>query len=104
MARMLMRSGFAVAAFLVGTAGIAAAQNEGSAPAGILDGLKDGIIGALIYSALGLIILLIGFKVFDLATPFSLNKEIAEDNNVAAGVAVAGIMIALGLIVASAIS
>lgn len=65
--------------------------------------LGQGIVNSLIYSAVGLVILLIGFKVFDLATPFSLNKEIADDNNVAAGVVVAGIMIGLGIIVAAAI-
>ena len=46
---------------------------------------------------------LVGFKIFDWITPFSLNKEIEEKNNTAAGVIVAGIMIALGLIVAAAI-
>ena len=46
---------------------------------------------------------MIGFKIFDLITPFNLNAEIEDKNNTAAGVIVAGIMIALGLIVAAAI-
>ena len=44
-----------------------------------------------------------GGKIFDLITPFNLNAEIEDKNNTAAGVIVAGIMIAVGLIVAAAI-
>ena len=66
--------------------------------------LLAGLIYSVIYSLLGLIILMISFKVFDLVTPFDLNKEIAEDDNPAVGIAVAGIMIGLGLIVAAAIA
>ncbi|MCH2574935.1 DUF350 domain-containing protein [Candidatus Poribacteria bacterium] len=62
-----------------------------------------GLAAALIYSFLGIIVLMIGFKIFDWITPFSLNREIEEKNNTAAGLIVAGIMIALGLIVAAAI-
>jgi len=61
------------------------------------------LIAAVVYSILGIIILMIGFKVLDIVTPFDLNKEIAEDDNPAAGVVVAGMMIALGIIVAAAI-
>ncbi|MYF55351.1 DUF350 domain-containing protein, partial [Candidatus Poribacteria bacterium] len=50
----------------------------------------------------GLIILMIGYKVFDLATPYDLNRQIAEENNVAAGIAVAGVIVSLGIIVHAA--
>ena len=66
--------------------------------------LWRGLVHSIIYSLLGLVVLMISFKVFDMITPFDLNKEIAEDDNTAAGVAVAGIMIGLGLIVAAAIA
>lgn len=66
--------------------------------------LWKGLVHSIIYSLLGLVVLMISFKVFDMITPFDLNKEIAEDDNTAAGVAVAGIMIGLGLIVAAAIA
>lgn len=60
------------------------------------------IILMAIFSIVGLIILMIGYKVFDLATPYDLNRQIAEDNNVAAGIAVAGVLVSLGIIVAAA--
>jgi len=109
MAKKVMKFGFAIAAFLVGIASVVSAQVDVGRETGeaihFLSGwsLVNGIVGTIVYSALGLIVLLIGFKLFDLVTPFSLNKEIAEENNVAAGVVVAGIMIALGIIVAAAI-
>ena len=70
---------------------------------GIWTGLSEGLVGSVIYSILGIVVLMAGFKIFDWITPFSLNTEIEEKNNTAAGVIVAGIMIALGLIVAAAI-
>ena len=66
--------------------------------------LWRGLVHSIIYSLLGIVVLMVGYKVFDLATPFDLNKEIAEDDNTSAGVALAGIMIGLGLIVAAAIA
>jgi len=70
---------------------------------GIWGGLKHGLVGSVVYSVLGIAVLMVGFKIFDWITPFNLNTEIEEKNNTAAGVIVAGIMIALGLIVAAAI-
>jgi len=107
MAKKVMKFGFAAAILLVGIASVVSAQIsiEAGAATRFLSGwdLLNGIVGTVVYSALGLTVLLIGFKIFDIVTPFSLNREIAEDNNVAAGVVVAGIMIALGIIVAAAI-
>ena len=83
---------------------IAAQQGVGnSANSSFWRELPLGLAAALIYSFLGIIVLMIGFKIFDWITPFSLNREIEEKNNTAAGLIVAGIMIALGLIVAAAI-
>ena len=83
---------------------IAAQQGVGnSANSSFWNELPLGLAAALIYSFLGIIVLMIGFKIFDWITPFSLNREIEEKKNTAAGLIVAGIMIALGLIVAAAI-
>ncbi len=65
-------------------------------------GIARDIILVAIISIVGLVILMIGYKVFDMATPYDLNRQIAEENNVAAGVAVAGVLVSLGIIVAAA--
>jgi hypothetical protein len=62
------------------------------------------IIESFVFSIVGMVVLVVGYKIFDLVTPYDLNKLIADDNNTAAGIAVAGMLIALGLIVAAAIS
>ena len=62
------------------------------------------VVQVLVFSALGLLVLLVGFRALDMATPFSLNKEIAEDDNTSAGVVVAGMMIALGMIIHGALT
>ena len=60
------------------------------------------IVEGIVFSIVGLIILMVGYKVFDMATPYDLNRQIAEENNVAAGIAVAGVLVSLGIIVAAA--
>ena len=60
------------------------------------------IVEGVVFSIVGLIVLMVGYKVFDVATPYDLNRQIAEENNVAAGVAVAGVLVSLGIIVAAA--
>jgi putative membrane protein len=62
----------------------------------------EGIISSLIYYALGLVLCAAGYKLFDVFTPFDLNKEI-DDHNVAAGMSVAGIFIAISIVISAAI-
>lgn len=60
------------------------------------------ILSTIIYFAIGMIFCAIGYKVFDMITPFDLNKEI-DDHNMAAGLAVAGIFIGVAIVVSAAI-
>lgn len=84
----------------------AAAQSDAVAPedAPMIDFKVLGgfIVEGIVFSVVGLIILMVGYKVFDMATPYDLNRQIAEENNTAAGIAVAGVLISLGIIVAAA--
>lgn len=48
----------------------------------------------------GLVFFVIGYKVLDWVLPLDLNKEI-EKSNTAAGITVAGLFIAMGLIVSA---
>ena len=81
------------------------AQDDASAADGPMINFRvlgGFIIEGIVFSIVGLIILMVGYKVFDMATPYDLNRQIAEENNTAAGIAVAGVLISLGIIVAAA--
>ena len=65
--------------------------------------IGQGALETVIYSILGIIVLVAGYKILCWIVPFDLNKELSEDDNPAVGVFVAGLFIALGLIIAAAI-
>lgn len=56
-----------------------------------------------IYGGIGLVILVVAYRLIDAFAPFDLEKKLIEDNSTAAGLFVAGMFIALGLILASVI-
>ena len=60
------------------------------------------LVLSLIYSAVGIAIFMIAYKVIEMVMPFDLNKELAEDQNTAVGVLVGSVMLGLALIIASA--
>ncbi|HLC25750.1 MAG TPA: DUF350 domain-containing protein [bacterium] len=61
------------------------------------------VFGSLFYSFLGIVILVISYKVLSMVVPFDIDKKLAEENNTAVGIFVAGAFVAIGLIVAAAI-
>lgn len=60
------------------------------------------ILETIIYFVIGMVFCALGYKLFDLITPFDLNKEI-DDHNIAAGLAVAGIFIGVAIVVSGAL-
>ncbi len=94
----------AIVAFVMFAHNADAQDSPAAADAPMIDFkiLGGFIVEGIVFSIVGLIILMVGYKVFDLATPYDLNRQIAEDNNVAAGIAVAGVLVSLGIIVAAA--
>jgi len=61
------------------------------------------IISSLVYSILGIGILFITFWIIEMVTPENLWKEILEKQNLALAVMFAAFMIAIAIIIASAI-
>lgn len=61
------------------------------------------VFGSLFYSFLGIVVLVIAYKLLTAVVPFDINKKLAEGNNTAVGIFVAGAFIAIGLIVAASI-
>lgn len=61
------------------------------------------IIDSVIYSILGAAVLLVAFKVIEKMLPFSITKEIAEDQNVGLGIILGALIIGLSMIISAAI-
>jgi putative membrane protein len=61
------------------------------------------ILSTIVYSLIGIVIFIIAYKIIDTFTPFSVHKEISEDHNIALGVIIGSVMIALSIIIAAAI-
>lgn len=69
-----------------------------------LDWLHPAVIaGTVLYALIGVVVLWLSFVVIDKLTPYDLWKEIVEKKNLALGVMVGAMFIALGLIIAAAI-
>jgi len=57
----------------------------------------------LLYIVTGLVVFVLFIILLEKLTPWSLKKELLEDENVALAIIIAAIFIAIGLIIASAI-
>lgn len=61
------------------------------------------VVAAVVFSVIGLIVLGLGFYVFDRITPGSLWHEIIKEKNVAVAIVVGSMAMAIAQIIASAI-
>jgi uncharacterized membrane protein YjfL (UPF0719 family) len=69
----------------------------------LLADLKPGLIlSTVIYAFLGMVIFGIAFALFNKLMPFSVRKEIEEDQNTALGIIIGAFLIGLALIISSA--
>ncbi len=62
------------------------------------------ILSSIVYSVIGIVIFILAYKIIDILTPYQIHKEISEDHNVALGVIIGSVVIAIGLIISAAIS
>lgn len=61
------------------------------------------VLASLVYSVVGIVILGVSFWIWEKVTPENLWKEILEKQNLALAVVAAAFMIALAIIISSAI-
>ena len=64
----------------------------------------EAVGSTMVFGLIGIVLAIIGFKLFDLLTPFDLEKEICQEKNVAVGIFGAAIVLGVCYIVAAAIS
>ena len=65
--------------------------------------LGEFVISSLVFSAIGIILFSAAYYVIVKASPFSIRKEIEEDQNVALAIVIASVIIGLAMIVSAAI-
>jgi putative membrane protein len=69
-----------------------------------IEWLKPGVfIGSMLFALMGVFVFWICFMIIDKLTPYHLWTEIVEKKNVALGIVVGSMCIAIGLIVAAAV-
>jgi uncharacterized membrane protein YjfL (UPF0719 family) len=61
------------------------------------------IVTTLIFTVTGLVLFALAFWIMGKVTPFSIRKEIEEDQNMALGIVIAAVIIGMALIVSAAI-
>ncbi len=65
--------------------------------------LLNGIIDTAIYSFVGIILMGIGFLIINFFAPFSVKKEIEDDQNTALGIIIGAVIIGISIIIAAVI-
>lgn len=68
-----------------------------------IDDLLPVLATTLIFVLIGLIVFAIAFLVIEKVTPFSIRKEIEEDQNIALAILIGSMIIGIALIISSAI-
>lgn len=69
-----------------------------------LENLGDAVISTAVFAGIGLAVFGIAFWLMVKIAPFSVKKEIEEDQNTALAVIMAGVLIGISLIIAAAVS
>jgi uncharacterized membrane protein YjfL (UPF0719 family) len=62
------------------------------------------VLGALIYSAIGLVLFGIAWFLIVKISPFSIRKEIEEDQNTSLGIIIGAVIIGIAMIISSAVA
>jgi uncharacterized membrane protein YjfL (UPF0719 family) len=70
----------------------------------LLNDLRPGLLlSTVVYALIGMVVFGVAFALFNKLMPFSVRKEIEEDQNVALGVVIGSVMIGLAIIIGAAI-
>lgn len=69
-----------------------------------LDKLGEAVVSTLAFAVIGIVVFAAAFWLIAKVAPFSIKKEIEEDQNTALGIIIAGVLIGISLIIAGAVS
>lgn len=79
------------------------AVEESAVNSGAFDRMGPGILAAVIFTVIGVVVFLIVFWAIVKLTPFSVRKEIEEDQNTSLAIIVGSVLIGIAIIIAAAI-
>ncbi len=69
-----------------------------------LSNIGDAVVTSAVFAGIGLAVFAAAFWIMTKVAPFSVRKEIEDDQNTALAVIMAGVIIGVSLIIAAAIS
>lgn len=61
------------------------------------------LVASVIYGIVGVVLLIGAYYLYELVTPYSVRKELVEDQNIAIGLVVAAVILGMAIIIAAAI-
>lgn len=61
------------------------------------------LIDAAIFGVVGIILLIVGYYVWELVTPYNVRKELQENKNVAVAIVVAAFILGMAIVVAASL-
>ena len=62
-----------------------------------------GVLASIVYGLLGLLLLLIGYYIYELITPWSVKEELITHRNPAVAMVVASFIVGMAIVIAAAI-
>lgn len=68
-----------------------------------LEDLGEAAVSSAVFAGIGVIAFAVAFALIIKITPFSIRKEIEEDQNTSLGIIIAGILIGIALIISAAV-
>ena len=68
-----------------------------------LSQMGDAVVSSASFAGIGLVVFGVAFFLIVKLSPFSVRKEIEEDQNISLGIIMAGVFIGISLIIAAAI-
>ena len=67
--------------------------------------MGEALLSMVIFGIVGIMLMVLGFKVFDWITPkIDVQKELAERNNIAVGIVIGSVILGVAIVVVAAMS
>ena len=70
----------------------------------LISPLVESLLNVAVYTLAGLLLFALAFFVMGKATPFSIRKEIEEDQNVALAIVIGSVILGISLIIVASIA